>query len=164
VRREEPYDARKVSKWIEDTYRPVTLPQSDHIWTAYELPSGRTVVVPGPSAAKRPVATGTARKIAAALGMTYEELRDALGHPIIRHSRPKVRTVTKKEPVGCSKRDVIARSREAHRALTDVEQAVKPGVRDAAFYGRVHQHLAEAKRLIDLALAEATSNGTRRSA
>ena len=49
----EPYTCRHLTQWLVENYRPVLLPQSDHVWRAYELPSGETVVIPGPSAASR---------------------------------------------------------------------------------------------------------------
>lgn len=152
----EPYEARVVSNWLlARGARQLPDVKGVHV---FEVAPGRIVKVPVGD-----FPTDLARRIASVLGMSYADFRMRLGHPVIAGGRPS-RNVVKTKPQGRSKSDVLSCSRDAHRVLTQVEQAVKPGVRDSAFYGRVHEHLTEAKRLIDLALSEATSTGTRRSA
>lgn len=151
----EPYPARDLCNWLIDR-------------GARRLPDarGRRVLEVGPGRiVKVPVGelpSEMAKRIASVIGMSYPDMRAALGHPVQTSSghRPKVIAKAKH---GRSKRDVLSCSRDAHLALTAVEQAVKPGVRDSAFYERVHRPLVEAKRLIDLALSEA-SDANRRSA
>lgn len=154
----EPYGARKVSQWIEATYRPVRLPQSDHVWIAYELPSGRTVIVPGPSTGSRPVATGTAKKIATDIGMTFEEFREAIGHPIIKRGKPS-RQVIRNVRTGCTKGEVVAQAKAVHRALNDLESAIRSGDRDPAFYLRLHQRLTAAMGEVQSAITQTNQRG-----
>lgn len=142
-RGQEPYTVRHLRRWIEHTYRPVVLPQSDNVFVAYRLSDDRTVVVPGPSADGHPVANGTARKIAAQIGLEFEEFRSALGHPIVRHSRP-VRKPLAAERKSCTKSDVTAAAKALHRAVNDIEHAIKSGDRDPAFYMRLHERLTAA--------------------
>lgn len=139
----EPYNFRHLRRWIESTYRPTVLPQSDGIFMAYGLPNGRTVVVPGRSADSRQVAAGTAKKIAAEIGLTYEEMREAVGFPIIKHSKPTRKAATPAR-VGCTKGDVVAQAKAVHRSLNELEHAIKCGDRDPAFYMRLHERLTAA--------------------
>lgn len=151
----EPYAARDLTNWLIDR-------------GARRLPDarGRRVIEVAPGrVVKIPVGelpSELAKRIASVIGMPYPDMRAALGHPIRVSSTHRPKVVPKTQH-GRTKRDVLTCSREAHQALTAVEQEVKPGVRDSAFYERVHRHLVEAKRLIDLALSEA-SGTNRRSA
>lgn len=154
----EPYTAKKVDRWIVDRFAPTTLPQSDHIWRAYELPSGAIVTVPGPSAASRPLATGSARKIATELGMSYEEFREAMGHPIVHHGKPK-RKAQSVKPTGCTKGETRARSSEIRSALTELDRAIAQGDRDPAVYMRAHERQVAALTEINRAIEELNRKG-----
>lgn len=160
----EPYTGRHLTSWLVENYRPTLLPQSDAVWQAYELPSGGVVVLPGPSAATRPIATGTARKIASSLGMSYHEFRTAIGHPLIKHSRPAAKAVKTTRPVGCTKREVLDRVMDVRKALSQVETAVRTGApRDPAVYLALHQLLSSALADASKALNEITQTGARRA-
>lgn len=139
----EPYGFRHLRRWIEQTYRPVTLPQSDGVFVAYGLSGDRVVMVPGPSADSHLVTSPTAKRIAGDLGLTYEEMREAVGHPIIRHSKPGRKAIGNARK-GCTKGEVVAQAKAVHRSLNDLEHAVKCGDRDPAFYLRVHELLTAA--------------------
>lgn len=156
----EPYSARLVERWIVKTYRPTLLPQSDAIFHAYELADGRTVVVPGPSVGNRCLATGTAHKIATDLGLSFEEYREAIGYPIINHSRP-ARKAVQAERRTCTRRDVIGVAADIRGALARLEGAIKRGQRDSAFYLRIHGHLTRALRAAEEAFTEANRTGAR---
>lgn len=151
----EPYAARDLTNWLLD--RGARRLPDARGRRVLEVAPGRIVKIPVGE-----LPSDMAKRIAAVVGMPYADMRAALGHPVRVSSghRPKV---IAKAQTGRTKRDVLNCSRDAHLALTAVEQAVKPGVRDSAFYERVHRHLVEAKRLIDLALSEA-SGTNRRSA
>jgi len=155
----EPYDVRLLTRWLVDTYRPTLLPGADAIFHAYELPSGNTVVIPGPSAAHRPVSTGTARKVATDAGLTFEEFREAIGHPLIKHTRPSRKTV-KHTVQGCSKTEVVRLSAEVRSTLARLEGALKQGApRDSAFYLRLHKQLSTALVATESAITETTRIG-----
>lgn len=157
----EPYTVRTLTRWVEETYRPTLLPHSDKIFHAYELPSGATIVIPGPSAAQRPVPTNTARKLAVDAGLSYEEFREAIGHPIIKHTRPSRKPI-KAKPRSCSKSQVMRAAADVRAALARVEGSVKQGVRDPAFYLRLHQHLTRALAATEAAINETTQTGAPR--
>jgi hypothetical protein len=154
----EPYNFRHLRRWIEQTYRPQVLPQSDGIFMAYGLPNGHTVVVPGRSADSRQVASGTVKKIAAEIGLTYEELREAVGFPIIKHSKP-TRKIEVKARKGCTKGEVVAQAKAVHRSLNELEHAIKCGDRDPAFYLRLHERLTSALAETQAAIHQTTTRG-----
>jgi hypothetical protein len=153
----EPYTGRELTAWVERTYRPVRLPQSDHMWVAFELPTGSTAIVPGPSAAKHQVASGTARKVATDLGMTYEEMREAMGRPLVRHGRPGRKPVRTKAQ-GCTKGEVIRAAHDLRSALADLESSLR-GDRDPSVYLRLHELLSAALVETNRAVTEATKKG-----
>ncbi|MDQ3403547.1 MAG: hypothetical protein M3548_09155 [Actinomycetota bacterium] len=156
----EPYSVRLVERWLVGTYRPTLLPQSDGIFHAYELADGRRVVVPGPSARNRPIATGTAHKVAADLGLSFEEFRESIGFPIVKHSKP-VRKAVRDERRTATRRDVIGAAAEIRAALARLEGAIKQGQRDSTFYLELHGHLVRALRATKDAITEANRTGAR---
>lgn len=91
--------------------------------------------------------TPAAKRIAAATGLSYAELRAEMGHPIVAGHRPR-RGLSKPVAAGFTKRDVTARVAELRRMLSEVDALVKPGIRDAAFYRDAHERLAAAVRQV----------------
>ena len=152
----EPYTAADALRTLERFGGAVERGNDSHVIVV--MPSGIEVPVQRRSMT-RPIASIAGRRFADACGITYAEWREAVGHPLVRSSRPKA--VAKATQPTTGKRDVINRIAELRTALTAIEQVARQGVRDSAFYRDVLVALADVGRQIDKAWTEATRTGER---
>jgi hypothetical protein len=152
----EPFTGRELAKVVERR-GGVPCEQRGGATTTFVMPTGAEVKVP---LAAKSIPTMYLKKVAAGMGLTYAEVRSDLGRPVVQASRP--RPVVEKRRTGASKADVQAAIATARRSLSEVEQAIKPGVRDSAFYGRVLEELGGATRSATAALSVARAQGSNR--
>jgi len=150
----EPYDAKTLANFL---HRIGALPRPGRGGsnTTFVLPGGTEVRCPNPGGK---VTTQVARHVAESTGRTYAELREQVGHPVIAKGKPK-RHVAPTAAPQCTKREVLDRLHNLHHLLTEVEAAVRPGVRDSAFYARTLELLGAADQQLQRSVAEVTSKG-----
>ena len=140
----EPYNGRDINKWMVARYRPAQLATADGSSRLYELPNGNTVLIPGPSSERHPVSNWMAKNIAASLGMSFDEFREAIGFPTVKHGHPSRKPV-KVEKKGCTKAEVLQRAADLRRVSFDLEAKLRQGApRDSAFYLDLHARLVAA--------------------
>lgn len=150
----EPYCARDVVKYLE-RLGGIMRPQRGGGSCIYAMPNGVDVRCPNPS--KQPITSDLAKTIAVKVGKTFQEFRAGIGHPIV--AGGKGRAAAKHLAPGCTKRDVVNRLRALHHELTEIEQGVAVGIRDAAFYARVNEALVGVDRAIHAASSVAVATG-----
>lgn len=156
----EPYDGAHLRSWLMARYRPNLLPQSNAHISVYELPSGMPITIPGPSSERRPVSSSMARRAANALGMSFDEYREAIEFPVINHGKPK-RGPVRTERRGCSKTEVLASISDVRGSLTELEQKLRTGApRDPAFYAQVNRLVLAALTEANRAVEQTTKVGT----
>lgn len=137
----EPYTGREINKWMVDRYRPSQLPTGDGSSRLYELPSGDTVLIPGPSSERFPVSTYMAKQIARSLGMSFDEFRQAIGYPVVKHGHSSRKPV-KVEKRGCTRTEVLGLAADVRASIAELEATLRSGApRDSAFYLDLHARL-----------------------
>lgn len=109
----------------------------------FRLPNGKTVGAAVGAGDK--VATSLARLVAKELQMSYGELREALGHPIIKAGKPSKGKV-KSQPVGVGRSDVAAELAAISKAARDLEHQIRKGApRDQSHYKAMFPHVVAAR-------------------
>ena len=97
----------------------------------WALPSGVTL----PAASATIVTSRMMRMAAHKLGMTYPELRAAVGHPIVKSGRvSKGPTKTQTRAPQVTKGDALRACDELADAVTALRRDVAQGIRDSEFY------------------------------
>ena len=156
----EPYTGRDINKWMMTRYRPNQIAGSESS-RLYELPSGATVSIPGPSSEKYPVSTWLAKQIATGLGMTLDEFREAIGFPTVKHGHPSRKPV-KVEKKGCTRTEVLRCALDVRKTVSELEMTLRAGApRDSAFYLELHALLVAALADMNHALQRTTKVGAR---
>jgi len=120
----------------------VAAQRGSHI--TYRLPDGREVG----SLLSGYVPSVMARVVAKKLGMTYPELRAALGHPVLKRGRPRRQRVEPTSPPPITKADVIGALDDLQAEVGDLN-AIKFGQRDPAFYRKAYETLIAARRELE---------------
>jgi len=152
----EPYNARALIKLITECGGKMRAASGGNR-CVFDLPNENVATCPSMKAPT--VTTPMAKHVAQSLGMTYAELREQVGYPVGNGHKPKQHAMKRLQGAAFSKRDVKNRITETHALLSEVDQAIRSGLRDPDFYKRVHERLVHAQADVRMALSEATNKG-----
>lgn len=144
----EPFDGPALTEFLTKQIGAVPLRRQRGSHLYFKLPNEKMVGSLIHGAIPSSMARITARQI----GITYAELRQMIGHPIVSAGRPKV--TPRRRPIDhtSTKRHVLAVIAETTGDLMSMADVLRPGQRDPVFYADAFAEISEARTIIRHAL------------